>query len=260
MVQERSCNYLKWYEIAKASVQQGGFVMKALRLLLAVVMVLSFAIQPVVMDLAFAAGSSTVTGTSPGSKTTMPSYLKGWSSPASAISAATKITSATGTTDINKTGNLSTADQAEAQSILGVKPASAKTTGSGSAYTIRYYDAAGNLIGKKVVKSKRVSGAALGSDKATWYDKSGKVIATTNVVTKYTYKYFNGKKQVMSETIQTTSTRPDGSSLNTTTVKKYTRDAKGVVTGLSQQMTGTRVSISATGEKTTYTTQKKDGM
>jgi hypothetical protein len=81
---------------------------------------------------------------------------------------------------------------------------------------------------------------------------NGQTKSNTHEVTSFSYELIGGTWHLMKEISNSSTTSTDGGSEQRTTTKTYSRDANGVCTGISQTATGTSVSVSETGGKSTY--------
>ncbi|MFA5319659.1 MAG: hypothetical protein WBE75_05175 [Candidatus Omnitrophota bacterium] len=132
-----------------------------------------------------------------------------------------KLKGASGTS--STTGDSGTDDNGEA---IGTYKTS--TTDS---YTIRN--------GQALRTKSETTGESYGSDGT----KKGDITQTSTTE----YELVAGTWQVSKETTVSKNTGVDGSSESITRIKTYTRDDNGVITGVSQTATGTRVAITSAG-------------
>jgi hypothetical protein len=80
----------------------------------------------------------------------------------------------------------------------------------------------------------------------------GQTKSTSHEVTKFTYELIGGTWHLMSEVSNSSTKMTDGGSEQRTTTKTYSRDANGVCTGITQEVTGTSVSVDDNGGTWTY--------
>lgn len=142
-------------------------------------------------------------------------------------------------------------------------------TGGGT-YNSKTYDETGGVVSLSEERNGAITrtftlqdGQALlteSSTAGTIYDEGG--LAGDNTIGSFNntttialsdYQYHSGTWMQTKETSASSSSKTDGSSENMTRVLNYTRSANGVITGISQDATGSRTNITGIDEGTPAT-------
>ncbi|MCU0650689.1 MAG: hypothetical protein MUC52_00445 [Candidatus Omnitrophica bacterium] len=132
--------------------------------------------------------------------------------------------------------------------------ASGKAHTEGTLASDAYDGSGGSYVSDQTTSYIIKNGQALPSQTVTNTTSTveGQVKSTSTETTTFEYELIGGTWHLMKEVSNSSTTMTDGGSEQRTTVKTYSRDANGVCTGISQECTGTSVSVDDNGGTWTY--------